>query len=97
MSCTCLTDLPRKVAERLGTDAKFPGPIKSVEFDSLSWVIEDNSVTRMVLSNQMTIKYEYTAKSGAVSIKKLKRSMMPSFCPFCGEKLTPGTDEGGAA
>ena len=77
--CDCIEKLEAMVAEKMVEQNTGCEVIETVHFENLSWLLEKNIT---ILSNPVIGKYKMGNK-----IKKFTTKLLPTYCPFCGEKL----------
>lgn len=96
--CNCKTEIEAGLAERFKA-AKPEATDHSVTLEGYGFSIV-NGVVTMKPFMPYTARAEYPRKAGGTTTKKLKGTMVFSFCPFCGTKQggspSPGAAPGDA-
>lgn len=78
MKCTCVSDIEKKVKEKLITSGQFKKPVKTVVMDGVTLAVSDSKC------ESRTVNYLEIELEGQ---KKLERiAMFHTYCPFCGVK-----------
>jgi len=82
--CTCHADIEKRLSIRAAE--KFSeGTEHAVKLDGYGLAIVDNDVIEIGVM-PMNVTFKTTLKNGTVKDKKIKQSMMFTYCPFCAEK-----------
>ncbi len=81
--CNCITEIEKRVKEEYAQ--QYPA-LRHVGFSNKALMLE-GKVTGMTLFQPIDIDYIKIAKSGREQNKTEVVRMIPSYCPFCGEKL----------
>lgn len=90
--CDCIKDIETKVKQEI--NPKY-SELKGVCFSNKSWLLE-GKVKGAVLSQPITIDYAKTTKGGKEIWKTDTIQIVPTYCPFCGQKLETLGEEGEA-
>ena len=77
--CNCIKNIEKKLTEKMKEQYPDFEVIEDVSFQNVSYLLDSGII---VLNNPVLGR----VKKGK-QILKFKTSMMPSYCPFCGEKL----------
>lgn len=83
MNCTCISDIEKKILDRLIEKNKFNKPVKAVKMQGV--VIQFGS-NQAVLRTSNTLEIELEGQK-----KKQSINMLHGFCPFCGVKQEQST------
>ncbi len=81
--CNCMKEIEDRVKEKYSL--KLPG-INSVGFANKSIILE-GTVQGTVLAQPIHVEYMVIGKFGRQRTRTKTLNMIPSYCPFCGEKL----------
>jgi hypothetical protein len=84
--CNCIQEIENRLKEKYAP--KLP-TLKHVGFSNKAFIFKGN-VTGTVLSQPIDVDYTQTTKTGREQYKTEIVRMVPSYCPFCGEKLEGG-------
>ena len=80
--CNCMKRIEEKLNEKM--IERFPGfeIEEEVKFVNKSLVFSDDGKTALILGNPVLGKMRRGKQ-----VRKFETQMMPSYCPFCGEKI----------
>jgi len=81
--CICMERLEQKALEYAEKELKNGEEIiQDPLFEDKSWIISEKGLSKPLLGNKLIGRKRYKN-----SIRKIELKFMPSFCPFCGEKI----------
>ena len=88
--CDCIEKgterLKNHIAESLKeSDSGFIEIVKA-EYKNRAFIFGKSSVSSPI-SMPFAVTYRRELKNGKIKEKKTETSILPSFCPFCGEKI----------
>ena len=80
--CNCIKRIEEQLNEKM--IERFPGfeIEEEVKFVNKSLVFSDDGKTALILGNPVLGKMRRGKQ-----VRKFETQMMPSYCPFCGEKI----------
>ena len=87
--CNCIQEIENRLREKYAP--KLP-TLKHVGFSNKALMLE-GTVTGTVLFQPIDVDYTKTTKTGREQHKTEIVRMVPSYCPFCGEKLEGGASD----
>ncbi len=77
--CDCINRIEKEALQKMKDQSKSMEIIEEPEFDNKSWLYEHNIITTY---NNIVGKYKF-----GKATRKFEMRFLPTFCPFCGEKL----------
>lgn len=88
MSCDCMKRIEMMLTEKM--KEKYPNGVveKEVSFENKTLIFDDKGHTSVILGNPVLGK----VRIGGV-IRKFDTQILPTYCPFCGKKMTEGGEE----
>lgn len=88
MSCDCMKRIETMLTEKM--KEKYPNGVveKEVSFENKTLTFDDKGHTSVILGNPVLGK----VRIGGV-IRKFDTQILPTYCPFCGKKMTEGGEE----
>lgn len=88
MSCDCMKRIEMMLTEKM--KEKYPNGVveKEVSFVNKTLTFDDKGHTSVILGNPVLGK----VRIGGV-IRKFDTQIFPTYCPFCGKKMTEGGEE----
>lgn len=88
MNCDCMKRIETMLTEKM--KEKYPNGVveKEVSFVNKTLIFDDKGHTSVILGNPVLGK----VRIGGV-IRKFDTQILPTYCPFCGKKMTEGGEE----
>lgn len=88
MNCDCIKRVETMLTEKM--KEKYPNGVveKEVSFVNKTLIFDDKGHTSVILGNPVLGK----VRIGGV-IRKFDTQILPTYCPFCGKKMTEGGEE----
>ena len=88
MNCDCMKRIETMLTEKM--KEKYPNGVveKEVSFVNKTLTFDDKGHTSVMLGNPVLGK----VRIGGV-IRKFDTQIFPTYCPFCGKKMTEGGEE----
>jgi NaMN:DMB phosphoribosyltransferase len=79
--CECISAVPAKIAAHTMEQGKIAGEVESARFDNMAFMLGESVACNLSQPMKIVVKLA-TGKT-----KTIKKNLVASFCPFCGEKF----------
>ena len=81
MDCKCITRIEELLTNKMAEEYPDGTIVDSVEFQNKTFLLSGNRM-ELVLNNPVLGRIRIGKK-----IRRYEVSMLPSYCPYCGEKI----------